>query len=249
MVKRLLILGGTAEARKLAGMVVESLAGEVEAVTSLVERLGPMPELPGQIRTGPIEDIQALVDYLRQEAFDMVIDATHPFAEIISANAYAACIRTEVPRLMLIRPPWRLTPASRWVEVNDMAGAAKILPRLARRAFLTIGPGDIEAFSGVTGVWFLVRLVRQPEAPLPLADYSLVTGHPPLNLAAERQLLTEHRIDTLVCRQSGGKATEAKIIAAAEEGVRVVLIQRPILEPGEIAETAEEALNWLQGRF
>ncbi|MEE9544991.1 MAG: precorrin-6A/cobalt-precorrin-6A reductase, partial [Rhodospirillales bacterium] len=137
MVKRLLILGGTAEARKLAGLVVDSLAGKVEAVTSLVEHLEPMPELPGRVRTGGFEDIQALVDYLRQEAVDMVIDATHPFAEVISANAYAACLRAEVPRLMLIRPPWRLPPASRWVEVDDLTGAAEILPRLSRRAFLT----------------------------------------------------------------------------------------------------------------
>ncbi len=248
MVKRLLILGGTAEARKLAGLVVDSLAGEVEAVTSLVEHLEPMPELPGRVRTGGFEDIQALVDYLRQEAVDMVIDATHPFAEVISANAYAACLRAEVPRLMLIRPPWRLPPGNRWVEVDDLTGAAEILPRLSRRAFLTIGPEGIKAFSGVTGVWFLVRLVRQPFSPLPLADYSLVTGHPPLTLANERQLLTEHRIDTLVCRQSGGMATEAKIIAAGEKGVRIVLVQRPILEPGEIVETAEEALHWLRSK-
>ena len=248
MAKRLLILGGTAEARKLAGLVVDSFAGEVEAVTSLVERLEPMPEFPGRIRTGGLKDIQALVDYLRQEAVDMVIDATHPFAEVISANAYAACLRAEVPRLMLIRPPWRLPPASRWVEVDDLTGAAEVLPRLSRRAFLTIGREGIEAFSGVTGVWFLVRLARQPFSPLPLADYTLVTGRPPLTLADESQLLTEHRIDTLVCRQSGGKATEAKIIAASKEGVRIILIQRPTLEPGEIVETAEEALHWLRSK-
>ncbi len=248
MVKRLLILGGTAEARKLAGMVVDSLAGEVETVTSLVEHLGPMAELPGRVRTGGFEDIQALVDYLRQESFHMVIDATHPFAEAISANAYAACLRAEIPRLMLIRPPWRLVPGNPWVEVADMAGAAEVLPRLARRAFLTIGLEDIKVFSGLTEIWFLVRLVRPPEIPLPLADYDLITGHPPLNLAAERQLLAEHRIDTLVCRQSGGKATEAKITAAGVEGIRIVLIQRPNLEPGEITETAEEALHWLRSR-
>ena len=246
--KHLLILGGTAEAAELAGRVVRDLAHRVAVTTSLAGRLAPNRDIPGNMRIGGFGGTRGLARYLREAAVDCVIDATHPFAEVISANAYAACLLAEVPRLMLVRPPWRPPPGTRWVEADDMRGAAEILPRLARRAFLTVGRGGIAAFSEVSGVWFLVRLIEEPADPLPLQDHALVIARPPFTVEGECALFEEHRIDTLVTRQSGGAATAAKVVAARETGAKVVFVARPPLEPGPVVETVEEALAWLEAQ-
>lgn len=247
--KRLLILGGTTEARELAGLAVNALSDQVDVISSLAGRVTPVQPLPGTTRVGGFGGIPGLIDYLRRERIDWVIDATHPFAATMSAHAFAACQETQVPRLMLIRPPWTPPADTRCLEVENLAEAAQVLPRFARRAFLTIGASGLEAFADVTGVWFLVRLIELPEGALPLKNYAVVTGRPPYALDAERTLIQEHRIDTLVAKQSGGAATEAKLTAAREAGLFVVLIRRPPREPGEAVATAEEALAWLQGRL
>jgi precorrin-6A/cobalt-precorrin-6A reductase len=164
---------------------------------------------------------------------------------VISANAAAASATAGVPRLMLIRPPWRPEPGDRWLEVDSLAAAAEALPGIARRAFLTVGSGGIDAFRDVAGVRFLVRLFQPPSGPLPLADYDVVVCRPPYTVDGERALLTEHRIDTLVSKQSGGP-TEAKLAAARETGATVVMVRRPAAPPGERVETVEEALDWIR---
>ena len=248
MTSNLLILGGTAEAAELAGRVVRDLAQRVAVTTSLAGRLVPSRDIPGNVRTGGFGGTRGLAAFLREAAVDCVIDATHPFAETISAKAFAACLLAEVPRLMLVRPPWRPPPGTKWVDADDMAGAAEILPRLARRAFLTVGRGGVAAFSEVSDVWFLVRLIEEPAEPLPLPDHALVVARPPFTVEGERALLEEHRIDTLVTRQSGGAATAAKVVAAREADIKVVLVARPPLEPGPVVETVEEALAWLEAQ-
>ncbi len=247
-IKRLLILGGTAEAAELAHRAVDAFAGRVEVISSLAGRLGTRRPLPGTVRVGGFGGVDGLAAYLRENAVDWVVDATHPFAETISANAYAACLRCDVQRLLVVRPPWRLPPGTKWIEVENLARAAEILPRLARRAFLTVGAGGMTAFSGVTGVWFLVRLVEPPDDALPFDEYEVVVGRPPFTVDGERALLEEHRIDTLVARQSGGGATAAKLMAARETGVKVVLIARPPPEPGLAVDGVEEAMAWLNNQ-
>jgi precorrin-6A/cobalt-precorrin-6A reductase len=248
-IRRLLILGGTAEAAALARRAVDSFPGTLDVVTSLAGRLKQHGELPGTVRVGGFGGIDGLATYLRQAPVDWLIDATHPFAENISSNAYAACLRVEVPRLMLVRPPWPPPPGTKWLEMENMAAAAAIMPKVARRAFLTVGAGGLKAFHDVAGVWFLVRLVEPPEDPLPLAQHEVVVARPPFTLEGERALLEEHDIDTLVARQSGGAATVAKLTAARELGLKVVLIARPPPEPGQSVETVEEALGWLESQL
>ena len=174
-----------------------------------------------------------------------MIDATHPFAARVSAEARQACEATAVPRLMLLRPPWRRHPLDRWIEVDDMEAAAGVVARLGRRAWLTIGAGEIACFSAVAGVRFLVRLVDPPRRPLPLRFCQVVVGRGPFALADERHLIAFHAINVLVCKASGGAATEAKLVAAREFSLPVVMMRRPPPEPGDLVQTVDEALDWL----
>lgn len=249
MVKRLLILGGTAEAAELARRAGETYAGRLQVVTSLAGRLAPRRDLAGEVRSGGFGGADGLARYLDTEAIDWLIDATHPFAEAISAHAGAACGKSGVPRLVLARPPWRRHPEDDWREVDGMAGAAGLVAGLGKRAFLSVGPGSARAFSQVKGVWFLVRVIETPDHPLPLAEYELITGHPPFTVYDERRLIAEHEIDVLITKNSGGLATEAKLGAARAATIPVVMVKRPPPPPGDLVESAEAALEWLGRRL
>jgi precorrin-6A/cobalt-precorrin-6A reductase len=146
---------------------------------------------------------------------------------------------------MLLRPPWRRHPLDRWIEVDSLEAAAQIVGRIGRRAWLTVGAGEIDRFAAVTGVRFLVRLIDPPRAPLPLRYHEVVFGRGPFALAEERHLLQRHAIDVLVCKASGGAATEAKLIAARELSLPVVMVRRPPAERGLAVDTIEAALDWL----
>jgi len=244
---RLLILGGTAEARALAA-AADALPQELEVITSWAGRTGRRPDLPGRARVGGFGGAEGLCDYLRAEAIDAVVDATHPFAQVISANARAACGAAGVARLQLVRPAWDLPAETIWIPVPDLEAAAAKVGEVAARAFLTTGKQTVEAFSAAAGVWFLVRLIDLPPAPLPLSSYEVTTGRPPYALETERALMTDHRIDAVVTKASGG-ALPAKIIAANELGLPVIGVAPPPPEPGERAADVEAALEWLAARL
>jgi len=243
---RVLILGGTAEAAGLARALFED-AG-VAAITSLAGRTRAPAALPGEVRVGGFGGPEALSAYLRDEAIDLAVDATHPFAARISRNAARACAAAGVARLLLARPPWTAQTGDNWVPAADTAAAAGALPGLGDRVFLAIGRQELAAFAGLAGIWFLVRLVERPEAPPPLADYRLVLGRGPFAVAAERGLLREHRIDAVVSKNSGGAGASAKIAAARELGLPVVMIERPPAPQSETAESIEAALAWIEAR-
>jgi precorrin-6A/cobalt-precorrin-6A reductase len=241
----LLILGGTAEAAALARTVTARFGDELAVTTSLAGRTARPGPLPGHVRIGGFGGPERLAAYLDDHAIDRVIDATHPFAAGISAEARLACDITAVPRLTLLRPPWRRHPLDRWIEVDHMTAAAGVVARIGRRAWLTIGAGELAAFSGISGVRFLVRLVDPPRQPLPLRCCEVVVGRGAFALAGERHLIARHAIDVLVCKASGGTATEAKLIAAREFSLPVVMVRRPAPEPGETVDTVEAAIEWL----
>jgi precorrin-6A/cobalt-precorrin-6A reductase len=241
----LLILGGTAEAGALARAVLARFGEAVRVTTALAGRTERPGPIPGEIRIGGFGGAAGLADYLVAQRIDRLIDATHPFAARISTAARLACAATGVPRLLLLRPPWQRHPLDRWIEVERMDAAAAVITRLARRAWLTVGSGDIACFAGVTGVRFLVRLIAPPRQPLPLRFHEIVLGRGPFTLAGERHLLQRHAVDVLVTKASGGAATEAKIIAARELSLPVVMIRRPPPEPGEAVDTIAAALAWL----
>lgn len=245
--KQLLILGGTAEAAALARAALARFGAVLQVTTSLAGRTDRPGPLPGKMRVGGFGGPPGLAAYLKEHRIDRLIDATHPFATRISAAARLACEQTGVPRLLLLRPPWGRHPLDRWIEVDNMAEAAAIVGRVGRRAWLTVGASEIGCFTAETRVRFLVRLVDPPRRRLPLRSYEVVVGRGPFTLAEERQRLERHAIDVLVCKASGGAATEAKIIAARELGLPVIMVRRPAPEPGESVDTVEAALDWLGG--
>jgi precorrin-6A/cobalt-precorrin-6A reductase len=243
-----LILGGTTEAAELAHRVVDDFGERVEVISSLAGRLKPTRTLPGETRVGGFGGTSGITEYLNAEKIDWVVDATHPFARNISDHAAAACARAGVPELVVARPPWKPAPGDRWLEVDGFKQAADVLPRVAARVFLTTGPGMVQAFAGMSGVWFLVRMFQPPVGVLPLTRYLIVTARPPFTVERERALFREHRIDTLVTKQSGGP-TDAKLIAARETGAKVVMIRRPPPPPDvPRVETVDQALAWIGER-
>ncbi len=246
--QRLLILGGTGEAARLAAAVIGRFGAGLDVITSLAGRTREPRKPEGRVRSGGFGGVAGLADYLAAEEIALLVDATHPFARQISANARAACNGTGVPRLTLLRPPWIPPPGLEWIETGSLEAAAALLPGTGRRPFLTVGRGGVKAFANMPGLWFLVRLMAPPEAALRLADCAVTIGRPPFTVENERRLIGEHQIDLLVTKQSGGKATEAKIIAAKEAGIPVIAVRRPDPEPGDVVITVEEALAWLERR-
>jgi precorrin-6A/cobalt-precorrin-6A reductase len=242
---RLLILGGTAEATALARGCVARFGDALHVTTSLAGRTERPGPLPGQIRIGGFGGAPGLAAFLTEHRIDRLIDATHPFAARISAAARLACEEAGVPRLMIVRPPWRRHPLDRWIEVDSMSAAAEIVGRVGRRAWLTIGASEIGCFSAATEVEFLVRFVDPPRQPLPLRAYQVIVGRGPFTLSDERRHFEHYAIDVLVCKASGGAATNPKIIAARELGVPVIMVRRPPREPGDAVETVTAALDWL----
>ena len=245
--KELLILGGTGEASVLARAALARLGAALNVTTSLAGRTERPSLPPGRVRIGGFGGVAGLAGYLPEHGVDRLIDATHPFAARISTTARLACDEAGVPRLLLLRPPWRRHPLDRWIEVDNVAAAAEVVGQVGRRAFLTVGTGEIACFAAATGVQFLVRLIDPPRQHLPLRCHEVVIGRGPFTLAEERHRLERHAIDVLVCKASGGAATEAKILAARELALPVIMVRRPPPEPGDAVETPEGALDWLVG--
>ena len=246
---RLLILGGTAEAAALARAAVERLGSRLEVTTALAGRTEAPGPLPDRVRIGGFGGAEGLAAYLAEARIGLLVDATHPFADQIARHARLACEQTGVPRLVLERAPWRRHPLDRWIDVEDFEGAAAAVARVGRRCFLTMGRSDLDAFARADRVHFVVRLIDPPRQALPLVSYQVVLGRGPFTLAGERAVLRRHRIDVLAAKASGGAATEAKLVAAREAGLPVVMLRRPKPEPGPRVATVEAALAWLEDRL
>jgi precorrin-6A/cobalt-precorrin-6A reductase len=238
----ILILAGTREARDLAGLLAGS--PELRVVSSLAGRVRD-PALPaGEVRIGGFGGADGLADWLRDQRVDAVVDATHPFARTISANAAAACAATGVPLLGLAREPWTPGPDDRWHEVDSLPAAAALLPALGRRVFLTTGRQGLAAFAAVDQAWFLIRCVDPPDDPLP-TDGQVILARGPYDAAAERALMAEHRIDVLVTKNSGGPLTAGKLDAARDLGLPVIMVRRPDHPDVPLRSTPDEAARWL----
>ena len=185
--ERLLLLGGTREAVALA----RTLSGhpDIETTYSLAGRTRRPAPVPAPVRTGGFGGADGLEAYLREAGIGLVVDATHPYAEAISANAALACDRASVPRLVLHRPPWARGPGDRWVEVADTARAARALPALGKRVLLTVGSRDLAPFLPVPRLRFVVRSVEPPAAVLDPERFEVVLARGPFDFDAERRLL------------------------------------------------------------
>jgi precorrin-6A/cobalt-precorrin-6A reductase len=241
--KRLLILGGTGDSKALA-VQAAGIPG-LEVISSLAGRTH-QPDVPSKnTRIGGFGGIAGLVDYLHQQRIDLLIDATHPFAAQISWNAAAAAKAADIPHLMLVRPAWEQKTGDRWIEVPNNEAAAAALPGLASRIFLTIGRQELSSFAHLQDLWFLMRMIDPPSPDSALPPGKLLLDRGPFSLDDERSLLQTYQISVTVSKNSGGNATYAKIIAARELNIPVVMVQRPAMPDCEQAMTLPACLAWI----
>jgi precorrin-6A/cobalt-precorrin-6A reductase len=243
--RHVLILGGTGEARQLAALLAADPA--FGTTSSLAGRVAE-PRLPdGRVRTGGFGGAAGLARWLREERVHAVVDATHPFAATMSAHAAQAARAVGLPLLALRRAGWTPAPGDRWHWADSVAAAAALLPDLGTRALVTTGRGDLAAFAAAApGLFLLARSVDPPEPPLP-AHVRVLLARGPFTVEGERALLRDHRIDVLVTKDSGGAATAAKLTAAREAAIPVLIVRRPPAPPGvPVAATPAEAVAWLR---
>ncbi len=241
--KRVLILGGTGDAAAAIAQI--AALPQVETIASLAGRT-PKPNIPGsgQVRMGGFGGVTGLVAFLRDEKIDLLVDATHPFAAQISRNAAEAGLIVGIPRVLLNRPGWTKQADDRWIEVADHAAAAAILPGLAERVFLTIGRQELAAFADLTQLWFLMRMITPPGLSIPPGEVILQQG--PFSVADEIALMRKYQVAAIVSKNSGGPATYAKIIAARELNLPVVMIPRPLLPEGEVVQDVTAVVDWVR---
>lgn len=239
---RILLLGGTTEASRLARALhdagidgVFSYAGRTEA---------PLPQ-PLPRRVGGFGGVSGLAAYLRAEAISHVIDATHPFAAEISRHAIAACAATGTPLVALERRPWGPGPGDHWTAAADPDAAARALPNRPARVFLAIGRQNLAAFAARPQHHYLLRLVDQPTAALPLPLASAVIARGPFDRDGDIALMRSHAVEIVVAKNAGGEGARAKIDAARILGLPVIMIDRPAVPERPCVETVAEAMDWL----
>lgn len=244
--RTVLVLGGTSEARALAA----DLAGRpgLRVISSLAGRVRD-PALPaGEVRIGGFGGVRAMADWARAEGVGAVVDATHPFAETISAHAVEACARASLPLLRLLRPGWQAQQGDDWHPAGSLAEAASLLPALGARVFLTTGRQGLAAFAALDRLWFLIRCVDVPYGPMP-ANRKVLLARGPYAREPERALMRHFAIDVLVTKDSGGPMTAGKLAAARDLGLPVVMIRRPDSPAAVSVPAVGDAVRWVLGQL
>lgn len=243
--KRVLILGGTGEAFSLAKLLDAS--GGFDIISSLAGRTRYPTEPPGQLRSGGFGGVAGLLEYLRSDSIEAVVDATHPYAARISSNAAKACNAINIPHVQLLRPAWQEKPEDHWIPVTTVRNAAaEILRNGFQRIFLTTGRQELKPFTAIKDRWFLLRMIDQPKSPFGFEQSEIILSRGPFDTDAEAALMQEHRIDAIVTKNSGGTATYGKVEAAQRLKLPVIIIQRPSAAEGNSVTTAGQAAKWLK---
>ncbi|MDI2125769.1 cobalt-precorrin-6A reductase [Yinghuangia seranimata] len=242
--RTVLILGGTADARALAARLADALP-DARIVSSLAGRTSN-PVLPrGETRIGGFGGAAGLATWLAAERVTAVVDATHPFAARISANAVTACGEADVPLLRLQRPGWTPEPGDDWRHVGSATAAAALLPEVGRRVFLTTGRMETEPYAHLDDLWFLLRSVEAPTGPVP-RHCELLLARGPFDVADEIALMRRHEVDVIVTKDSGGTLTAAKLRAARALRIPVVMIDRPEVTADQQVAAVADAVEWTQ---
>lgn len=240
-ITRVLILGGTTEASRLAQALADA---RVDAIFSYAGRTeSPLPQ-PLSVRVGGFGGVDGLRAWLLEQHVSHVVDATHPFAAQMSRNAVAACAAAGVPLLALERPAWQAQAGDHWQQVPDMESAVRALPDAPARIFLAIGRQHLAPFLAHTRHWFLLRLVDASLA-LPAGRGHIVLARGPFTEAEDTALLRQHGITHIVAKNSGGSGAEAKLHAARALGLPVILIDRPAVPPRPTVARVDEVLQWI----
>ena len=235
---RVLVLGGTTEANAMAQALVSAGIPAIYSYAGRTER--PLAQ-PMETRVGGFGGVAGLRAYLTTQAISHVIDATHPFAAGMSRNAVAAC--TDVPLIALQRAPWRAVAGDHWTDVPDIDGAVAALPAAPARVFLAIGRQNLAGFAGLAHD-YLLRLVDAP-VDLPLTGARVVIDTGPFTFDSDRRLLIDHDIQIVVSKNSGGDGARAKLDAARELGLRVIMIDRPAVPDRCCVDSVSEVLRWI----
>ena len=241
---RVLILGGTTEASELARLLAAD--HRFETTLSLAGRTSNPRTQPVRTRIGGFGGADGLAAWLAQEAIEAVIDATHPYADQISSNAVAACAQLAIPLASILRPAWQPQPGDKWLAVANAEAAADALGPKPRRVFLSLGRLELGAFASRPHHHYIARTVDPPGGIVLPPDIRLIFDRGPFDEPAETALLVREKIDVLVSKNSGGAATYAKIEAARNLGIPVVMIARPHKSRGHVVDNAEAAARWLE---
>jgi precorrin-6A/cobalt-precorrin-6A reductase len=236
-VRTVLLLGGTGEARELAA----ALVGHVRVISSLAGRVKEPRLPPGEVRIGGFGGVNGFRQWIADHKIDVVVDATHPFAARMTQTAATVTKELGIPFLVLRRPGWSQRPGDDWRWVDNTAEAARSLNE--DRVFLTTGREELSEFAHLDN-WFLVRSVEPPEPPTPRRMHVLL-DRGPFTVDNEKRLMVEHGINVLVTKDSGGDMTAAKLTAARELHVPVVIIRRPALPDVDEVADVEAVVRWL----
>ncbi len=217
----------------------------VDAVYSYAGRTEAPVAQPLPVRIGGFGGVEGLAGFLLDERITHVIDATHPFAAQMSRNAVAACTLHGTALIALERPAWVAGAGDRWTHVSDIAGAVAALGDTPRRVFLAIGRQTLAAFAVAPQHHYLLRLVDPTMGPLPLPHAEVVIARGPFEVAGDRALMVTHGTEVIVAKNAGGAGSKAKLIAARELGLPVILIDRPLMPERRIARSVEDIMAWL----
>ncbi len=242
---KVLLLGGTTEAAALARLLAADT--RFDATLSLAGRTAEPAASPLPTRVGGFGGAAGLARYLTENNVDSLIDATHPYAAQITMNAVEAATDSGVQLLAVRRPPWERQEGDLWQEVADAEAAVAALGAQPKRVFLAMGRLEAHVFAKAPQHEYLLRSIDHPGA-LPFPYVTVVTMRGPFDLAEETALLKDKRIEVLVSKNSGGSATYAKIQAARELGLPVIMLARPALPWSDSVATVAETMQWLGAR-
>jgi precorrin-6A/cobalt-precorrin-6A reductase len=240
---RILVLGGTTEASALVRLLAERAA--YEAILSLAGRTSAPKAAPVPTRIGGFGGADGLARWLRDNGIAAVLDATHPFAAVISRNAAEACRAAGVPLLALRRPPWRPVAGDRWTEVATMPEAAQALGPDRRCVFLTVGRLGLGAFAAAPQHRYVVRTIEPIGDALPVPNLVVIRDRGPFDAERERALMEREGIEVIVTKNSGGEATSGKIAAARALELPVIMVARAEKPHVPSVTTPEAALDWV----
>lgn len=237
-----LVLGGTTEASALVRLLAEC---EVAATLSYAGRTASPRAQPVPVRIGGFGGVEGLARHLREVGVTHLVDATHPFAATMSANAVEAARQAGVALIALTRPAWQPIEGDRWTSVADIDAAVAALSGPARRILLALGRMHVEAFAAQPQHHFLLRFVDAPDRAPSLPHHSLIVDRGPFTVEGDRTLLQDHAIDLVISKNAGGRGAQAKLIAARELGLPVLMIDRPFVPERREVHRPEEVLAWL----
>lgn len=236
----LLVLAGTSDARA----VLEALTGR-DVIASLAGATRKPVDLPAKTRIGGFGGAKGFRDYLLEAGITGVVDATHPFASVMTHTAAHICAELEIPHVILQRPEWVASHDDTWFFVNTIAETARFIPKGAT-VFLGTGRKTLDEFSCLEGRNLLARVIDPPKSDFPLENGTFLVGSPPFTIEEEVALFTQRNIEWLVVKNAGGQKSRSKLDAARIMGLPVVMINRPKLPEAHCVSSVDAALNWIE---